>query len=77
MLNPEQITIIALLFGIGGAGLAKKWVFGWVYDAMVKFLTDALNAMTEDRDFWKDAFLTQAGHTVKAIDTVKKVVKDG
>ena len=77
MLDSEQITLVAVLFGIGAAGLAKKWVFGWVYDAMVKLLSDALGEMTKDRDFWKDAFLKSVGHTSKAIDAVQKVVKDG
>lgn len=56
-IDPQQVTVIAVLFGIGAAGLAKKWVFGWTYAALEK-----------DRDFWRDVALKSLGHTDKALD---------
>lgn len=67
-LTPEQFTIIGLLIAAGIAGLAKKWVFGWVYDAKVQDLA----AMTEDRNFWRDATLEAMGHTGKAIEVAAR-----
>lgn len=65
--DPQQVTIIVLLFGIGAAGLAKKWVFGWVYAA----LEDRLVKTEKDRDFWRDTALTALGHTDKALDVAQ------
>jgi hypothetical protein len=67
-LTPEQYTIIGIFIVIAGAGLAKKWVFGWVYDAAVKTAEVALAVMTEDRNFWRDYAMAQAGMTNKVLD---------
>lgn len=64
--TPEQLTIIGLLLGIGAAGLAQKWVWGWVYQEVKKALVE----MTEDRNFWRDIALQSMGHTGKAIEAV-------
>lgn len=62
----DAVAVIAaigtLLGTITAAGLARKWVFGWVYAQMV-----------EDRDFWRATALRAMGHADKAIDTVQKV----
>jgi hypothetical protein len=63
-LDPNQITVIALLFGIGAAGLKKLWVFGWVYAD--KVVENA--ALAKDRDFWRDIALKSMGHVDKALD---------
>lgn len=72
-LDPQQVTIVALLFGIGGAGLAKKWVFGWVYAA----LEDRLLKTEKDRDFWRDTALKALGHADKALDVAKTGLSGG
>lgn len=66
-LDPQQLTVVALLFGIGAAGLAKKWVFGWVYAA----LEDRLLKTEADRDFWRDTALKALGHADKALDVAQ------
>jgi hypothetical protein len=69
-INAEQITIIGLLLAIGAAGLARKWVFGWVYEQVQKDLV----AMTADRNFWRDMALQLGGITGKAVDIAEKKV---
>ena len=59
--SPEQITLASLLVGIGVAGAAQKWVFGWVYKAMV-----------DDRDFWRDRALGSTGLAEIATDEAEK-----
>lgn len=56
-MTPEQITLAGVLIAIGVAGAAGKWVFGWVYVAMVK-----------DRDFWRDRALHMGGLAEVATD---------
>ena len=67
-LDPQQVTIIALLFAIGAAGLKKLWVFGWIYAEKVKDLGE----MTKDRNFWRDIALQSMGHVDKAIEVATK-----
>jgi hypothetical protein len=67
-LDPQQITIIALLFAIGAAGLKKLWVFGWTYADKVNDLV----GMTKDRDFWRDTALRSMGHTDRAIEVASR-----
>lgn len=43
----EQVTLAGVLIAIGVAGAAGKWVFGWVYVAMVA-----------DRDWWRERALS-------------------
>lgn len=57
----EQFTIVGLLASIGVAGAAGKWVFGWVYQAMV-----------DDRDFWRDRALGSTGLAEIATDEAEK-----
>lgn len=71
-LDPQQVTIVALLFAIGGAGLRKLWVFGWVYSERDNDLVE----MTKDRNFWRDTALASLGHVEQAIEVAKKA-KDG
>lgn len=59
--TPEQITLAGVLVAIGVAGAAGKWVFGWVYTAMVK-----------DRDFWRDKALSSTGLAEIATDEAEK-----
>jgi hypothetical protein len=66
-LDPQQTTVIALLLAIGAAGVAKQWVFGWVYASKERDLSD----MTKDRDFWRDTALKSMGHTDKALGIEK------
>lgn len=66
----EQVTLVGVLIAIGAAGLAKKWVFGWVYDQVQKDLI----AMTADRNFWRDMALKLGGITGKAVDIAEKKV---
>lgn len=70
-MTAEQYTILGLLFAIGGAGLAKKWVFGWVYEQVQKDLI----AMTADRNFWRDMALKLGGITGKAVEIAEKKVE--
>ena len=63
-LDPQQITVIALLFAIGGAGLKKLWVFGWTYAEKDK----ALAEMTTDRNFWRDTALASLTHVDRLVD---------
>lgn len=67
-LDPQQVTIIALLFALGAAGLKKLWVFGWTYAEKVRDLYD----MTVDRNFWRDIALKSMGHTDVALDVAEK-----
>lgn len=67
-LDPQQVTIVGLLFAIGAAGMRKVWVWGWT----LADKEDQLKAMTVDRDFWRDTALRAIGHTDKAIDVVAK-----
>ena len=60
-MTPEQITLAGVLISIGVAGAAGKWVFGWVYKAMV-----------EDRDFWRDRALGSTGLAEIATDEAEK-----
>ena len=66
----DAVAVIAaigtLLGGITAAGLAKKWVFGWVYAAKEK-----------EADFWRDAFLNQIGTTEKALDVATRKTPRG
>jgi hypothetical protein len=69
-LNPEQITILGMVLAIGGAGLAKLWVFGWLYSDKeaqrvreAAEAAEALEKMEEDRNFWRDTALQALGHT--------------
>ena len=66
-LDPQQTTVVALLLAIGGAGVLKQWVFGWVY----REKDDDLQEMTKDRDFWRDTALKALGHTDKALDVAR------
>jgi hypothetical protein len=75
-LTPEQLTIIGLLFAIGAAGLAKKWVWGWVYEALKQTDEERLTDMTEDRDFWRDLALQLMNVNDKAIDVASKKAAD-
>jgi hypothetical protein len=59
----EQWTILGLVSGIAAAGLAKLWVWGWVYADKAKDLAD----MTTDRNFWRDTALKSLGHVDKAL----------
>ena len=70
-LDPQQVTIVALLFAIGGAGLRKLWVWGWVLEDK----KSELAAMTVDRDFWRDTALKAISHTDKAIDVVDRTTR--
>lgn len=73
-LTPEQLTIIGLLLAIGGLGLKKLWVFGWVYETALA----ALAEMRRDRDFWRDIALKAMGHTDKALAVaVAEKVRNG
>lgn len=75
--TPEQLTIVGLLLAIGAAGLAKKWVFGWVYDTLrVDFEKHQLD-MTTDRDFWRDTALQLMNVNEQAIGVVAKKVNGG
>lgn len=78
-MDPQQITVVALVFGIGAAGLAKKWVFGWIYEAAIASLLKQLADMTADRNFWRDSTLAAMRHTDKALDVVQaqKTTPDG
>jgi hypothetical protein len=62
-MSPEQLTIGAIAVGLATAGLARLWVFGWVYAAKVKDLED----MTADRNFWRDTALKSMGHVDRAL----------
>lgn len=63
-LDPQQVTIVALLFAIGAAGLKKLWVWGWAYSEMER-----------DRDFWRTTALQSLGHTEKALDVAERKAK--
>jgi hypothetical protein len=69
-MTPEQVTVVGLLLAIGGAGLAKKWVFGWTYEQSQK----DLEKMTIDRNFWRDMALQLGGITGKAVNIAEKKV---
>lgn len=72
-LDPQQITIVALLFGLGAAGLKKYWVFGWQYaDKMAEMVK-----LEEDRNFWRDTALKALGHTDKALEVAAKGTGNG
>jgi hypothetical protein len=58
MPDAEQWTILGLVGGIAGAGLAKLWVFGWTYTQARQDLAE----MTVDRNFWRDAALKALRH---------------
>lgn len=60
-LDPEQLTIVALLLAIGGAGLKRLWVFGWTYEAKAK-----------ESDFWRDLYLKGVQITDKALAVAEK-----
>lgn len=64
-MTPEQYTIVGLLIAIGISGAAGKWVFGWVYKAMV-----------EDRNFWRRRYLRALGLAEIATDEAEKRVAD-
>lgn len=64
-MDPQQVGVIAVLFGIGAAGLAKKWVWGY-----------QLVDMTKDRDFWRDAALASLRHTDRVIDVAQEQKPD-
>jgi hypothetical protein len=56
-MTAEQLAIAGgIIASIVTAGLAKKWVFGWVYSEMVA-----------DRNFWRDVALKSMGHVDKAL----------
>ena len=63
-LDPQQVTIVALLFAIGAAGLKKLWVFGWTYAEKDQDLQE----MTTDRDFWRDTALASLTHVDKLVE---------
>ena len=60
-MTPEQITLAGVLIAIGVAGAAGKWVFGWVYQAMVK-----------ERDWWRDRALAGSALADLATDEAEK-----
>lgn len=62
-LDPQQITVISVLVGLGLAGLRKMWVFGWTYTDKETDLAE----MTKDRDFWRDTALKAMGHVDQAL----------
>jgi hypothetical protein len=57
-------AIGTIVGGVAAAGVAGKWVFGWVFKAMEK-----------DRDFWREAFLRSAGHTGKSLEINEALIK--
>jgi predicted MFS family arabinose efflux permease len=61
-MTPEQITLAGVLVAIGVAGAAGKWVFGWIYDDMVK-----------DRDWWRDRALAGTALAEIATEEAEKV----
>lgn len=71
-MNPEQLTIIGMLIGIGGAGLAKQWVFGWIYRDHIQAKDVQIEELKEDLNFWRDATLQALGHTDKALEVAGK-----
>lgn len=63
-LTPEQVAAVAaILVAVVAAGLAKKWVWGWVYADMV-----------EDRNFWRRQALRLADHSDQALDVIEKKI---
>lgn len=56
-MTPEQIGLVAVLIAIGVAGVARKWVFGWVYDEKVA-----------EARYWRDKALFFAGLASVATD---------
>lgn len=76
-LTPEQLTIVGLLIAIGAAGLAKKWVFGWVYDSLRQDDDERLADMTGDRNFWRDLALQLMNINEHAIDVAAKKADGG
>ena len=60
-MTPEQLTLAGVLVAIGIAGAAGKWVFGWVYQAMVT-----------DRNFWRDRALRMSGLAEVATDEAEE-----
>lgn len=60
-MSPEQIGLVAVLIAIGVAGVARKWVFGWVYEEM-----------KADRDFWRQRALTMTGVAEIATDDAEE-----
>lgn len=71
-MDAQQISVVALVFGIGAAGLAKKWVFGWIYEAAIASLLKQLADMTADRNFWRDSTLAALQHTTQALNVAEK-----
>ena len=71
--DAQQVTVAALLFGIGAAGLKKLWVWGWAYAQ----LQADLAKMEKDRDFWRDTALRSMGHTDKALEVAAQSGRDG
>lgn len=64
-MDAQQISVVALVLAALGAGLAKKWVWGY-----------QLVDMTKDRDFWRDAALSALRHTDRALDVGKEQKPD-
>lgn len=66
----DAVAVIAaigtLLGTITAAGLARKWVFGWTYMAMV-----------EERDFWRNAFLKATSVKDETIERIETKVVGG
>ena len=62
-------AIATVITAVVGAGMGKKWVWGWVYADLEKSLV----AMTADRNFWRDTALELLKHT-RAVE--KGLLKD-
>ena len=62
--------IVAFLLVVVWAGIKRKWVFGWVYDA----LAASLAAMTTDRDQWKTLALSLLQAQERQIRVQEKTV---
>ena len=60
-MTPEQFTLLGLLTTVVAAGVARKWVFGWVYEEM-----------KSDRNFWRQRALTMTGVAEIATDDAEE-----
>jgi hypothetical protein len=72
-LDPQQVTLVTVLFAIGAAGLRRLWVFGWTYADKVIDLAE----MTKDRNFWRDMALNLLETNDKAIEVAAKGTRNG
>lgn len=53
--------MVGIVTAIATAGMAKQWVFGWIYREMVA-----------DRDFWRDRALRGSGLAEIATDVAEE-----